>query len=165
MPDPFQNVDAAGPEFIKYFADTMDRRQEDPAMEAIVADYLGRLTFGPNTLTVEVGCGAGAVSRRIATRAAPGVLRGYDPSAGFVAEARVRAADHANASFEQANGADLPLGDGVADHLILHTVLTHVAAPAPVGIEAARVLKPGGTLVICDGDFSKATLESFPNDP
>jgi len=40
MADPFQNVDAAGPEFIKMFADAMDARQSDPSMEAIVANYL-----------------------------------------------------------------------------------------------------------------------------
>ena len=33
MADPFQNVDAAGAEFIKVLADSMDVRQSDPAME------------------------------------------------------------------------------------------------------------------------------------
>ena len=28
-----------------------------------------------------------------------------------------------------------------------------------------RTLKPGGLLVICDGDFSRVTLASAPNDP
>lgn len=31
--------------------------------------------------------------------------------------------------------------------------------------EAARVFKPGGQLVVCDADFSKASLASFPDDP
>ena len=164
MADPFQNVDAAGADFIKAFADSMDERQSDPTMEAIVAGYLDQLTFDANTLTVEVGAGAGAVTRRIAAKA-EGTVIGYEPSAGFVAEAVARAGDLSNLRFEQANGAQLPLGNGSVDHVIMHTVLTHVTDPAVLIAEARRVLKVGGQLVICDCDFSKATLASFPNDP
>ncbi|MEO1637908.1 MAG: methyltransferase domain-containing protein [Pseudomonadota bacterium] len=165
MADPFQDVDAAGPEFIKTFADAMDMRQADPTMEAIVAEYLDQLTFASNTLTVEVGVGAGAVSRRVAARAAPGKVIGFEPSKGFVAEAKDRAQDHDNLSFAVADGAQLPLEDGVADHVIMHTVLTHVPDPAILIGEAQRVLKPYGQLVICDCDFSKGSFASFPNDP
>ena len=66
MADPFQNVDAAGAEFIKVLADSMDVRQSDPAMERIVATYLGMLEFAGHRLTIEIGAGAGAVTRRIA---------------------------------------------------------------------------------------------------
>ena len=60
MADPFQNVDAAGPEFIKLFADSMDQRQADPTMERIVAAYLGHLNVTDASTVVEVGAGAGA---------------------------------------------------------------------------------------------------------
>ena len=59
MADPFQDVDAAGEEFIAAFADTMDARQSDPKMESIVASYLSKLKFAEGSLTVEVGAGAG----------------------------------------------------------------------------------------------------------
>jgi len=165
MADPFQNVDAAGADFIKVFADAMDARQSDPTMEAIVAAYLGQLPFGRETLTIEVGAGAGAVSRRVAAAAAPGRVIGFEPSAGFVAEARARAKDVSNLTFEQTDGATLPLKDGAADFVIMHTVLTHVPDPEALLAEAMRVLKPGGRLVVCDADFSKGSLSSFPNDP
>lgn len=165
MADPFQNVDAAGAEFIKVFADSMEDRQNDPIMEDIVAAYLAKLEFAKDSLTVEVGAGAGAVTRRIAAAAAPQQVIGFEPSKGFVAEASARAAGVGNLRFEVADGTDLPLQDASADHLILHTVLTHVTEPAALLREAVRVLKPGGTLVICDADFSKASLSSFENDP
>ncbi|MEO0486506.1 MAG: methyltransferase domain-containing protein [Pseudomonadota bacterium] len=165
MADPFQDVDAAGPEFIAAFADSMDVRQSDPTMEAIVADYLGRLRFSDQTLTIEIGAGAGAVTRRVAARAAPGRVIGFEPSSGFVEEARKRAGDHANLEFTVADGAALPLEAGSVDHAVMHTVLSHVTEPSTLLAEAHRVLKPGGTVVVCDADFSKSAMGNFPDDP
>ena len=165
LADPFQDVDAAGAEFIAAFADSMDARQADPTMERIVADYLDRMDFAEGGLTVEVGCGAGAVTRRVAARAASERVIGFEPSEGFVREARARVGDLGNVAFEVADRTQLPLEDGVADNLILHTVLTHVVDPAPLLREAHRVLRPGGCLVVCDADFSKASLGKGPGDP
>ncbi len=165
MADPFQDVDAAGPEFIAMFAESMEVRQNDPTMERIVAAYLDLLPLPSDGLTVEVGAGAGAVTRRIAERAAPARVIGFEPSRGFVDEARKRANGHANLEFTVADGAALPLPNASADAAILHTVLSHVTDPAKLVAEAARVLKPEGRLVICDADFSKAAFSSFPNDP
>lgn len=165
MADPFQNVDAAGEEFIAAFADSMDARQSDPKMESIVATYLSKLDFPKGSLTVEVGAGAGAVTRRIATKAAPERVMAFEPSAGFVKVAKERAKQHPNITFEVADGTALPLGDGSVSNLVLHTVLTHVVDPAPLLQEARRVLKPDGRLVVCDADFSKASLSNSANDP
>ena len=51
------------------------------------------------------------------------------------------------------------------DLAVLHTVLSHVTDPAAMLSEAFRVLRPGGTLVVCDGDFSKASLAVASGDP
>lgn len=165
MFDPFQNVDAAGADFIKMFADSMDVRQSDPTMERIVSGYLRRLSLTGSNRIVEVGAGAGAVTRRIAAHARSATVIGYEPSEGFVAEARSRMDGEANLSFAVASGAQLPEADGAVDAVIMHTVLTHVPDPEPLLTEAFRFLRPGGTLIVCDADFSKATFSSFPNDP
>ena len=78
---------------------------------------------------------------------------------------RARAGDRDNLTFEVADGSDLPLEDGAAEAVFLHTVLTHVTGPGELIAEARRILKPGGQLVVCDADFSKATLSAFANDP
>lgn len=165
MADPFQDVDAAGPDFIKMFADAMDARQSAPIMEQIVATYLTALTLPDKATVIEVGAGAGAVTRRIATHFPDATVTGFDPSEGFINEARTRAGDIPNLTFATADGANLPLDDGSADVVVMHTVLTHVQDPTTLLKEAQRVLKPGGALVVCDADFSKATFSNFPNDP
>ena len=165
MADPFQNVDAAGAEFIKIFADAMDARQDDPTMEQIVANYLSALARENPEKVIEIGAGAGAVSRRIATQLPEAQVTGYEPSQGFVSEAQARAQGIANLTFACADGTDLPAQDASIDAAILHTVLTHVTDPAALITEAARTLKPGGKLVICDADFSKSTFSGFAADP
>ena len=165
MADPFQDVDAAGADFIKMFADAMDVRQADPTMEKVVAHYLSHIEVYDDALVIEVGSGAGAVARRIAVHCAPASVIGFEPSQGFVDEARIRSSSHENLKFEVADGAQLPLKDGAADVVIFHTVLSHVVDPAILLAEAVRVLKPGGTLIVCDADFSKASFASFENDP
>ncbi|SLN18798.1 hypothetical protein PSA7680_00661 [Pseudoruegeria aquimaris] len=166
MADPFQDVDAAGPEFIRVFSDSMEVRQADPVMEAVVAAYLDRLgPVPPGARIIEIGAGAGAVTRRIAARFPEAGITGFEPSEGFVAEARARAEGIGNLSFTAADGADLPLSAESVDIAVMHTVLTHVTAPEALLAEAFRVLRPGGWLVACDVDFSKAALASFANDP
>ena len=66
MIDPFQNVDDAGIDFAQATADTMELRQSEPIMERIVSDYLGKLDFKNDSLSIEIGCGPGSISRRIA---------------------------------------------------------------------------------------------------
>lgn len=165
MTDPFQNVDAAGEDFIASFADSMDARQSDPTMERIVSQYLERLEFRDDGLTIEVGAGAGAVTRRIAAHANAAQVIGFEPSVGFVKEAISRLSGIPNVSFQVADGSDLPLEDGSVDNVVMHTVLTHVERPDVLINEARRVLKSGGCLVVCDADFSKATLGNGPGDP
>lgn len=123
------------------------------------------LDFGKGSLTVEVGAGAGAVTRRVGGRAEPEQVIAFEPSSGFVRVARDRAKQHANITFEVADGTALPLDDKSVDNLIMHTVLTHVVDPASLLREARRVLKHDGRIVVCDADFSKATLSNSANDP
>ena len=50
----------------------------------------------------------------------------------------------------------LPLADGSADSVIIHQVLHYAHSPAAAIAEAARVLAPGGTLLVVDFAAARA---------
>lgn len=165
MTDPFQNLAQADPEVIDTFLVTLEERAADPAMAAIIEGYLDEIDWGRVARAAEVGSGTGAVCRRIAARMTGGAVTGVEPTPQMVTRARTLARDLPNLRFEEAGGLELPLDDGSQDLVVMHTLLSHVADPPPFLAEARRVLAPGGRLVICDVDFSKATLSGGPDDP
>lgn len=165
MNDPFQDVDKAGLEFAENTAKTMEIRQSEPIMEKIVHDYLTELEFGAEKPTVEIGCGPGAITRRIAKHATGTQIIGFDPSSNYIDIARQGSSDLENVEYRVFDGDRIPLIDGEAGNVIMHTVLSHVPDPSKLIDEAYRVIGNGGNLVICDADFSKATLSSALDDP
>lgn len=73
-----------------------------------------------------------------------------DFSAGMLSRARERVR-HAHVDFVLADvRAPWPLGDGAIDVVIGNLVLEHVAALPPIFGEAARVLRRGGTVFLCE---------------
>lgn len=165
MPDPFQNVSAAGDEMIDQIIDALEDRADDPAMNEIIARYFAELDWPAGGTLLEIGCGTGPVARA-AARHSPGTRTiGTDPAEDLVAEARTRAKDLPNLRFETCDGAQQPFDAASVDAVILHTVLSHVTAPEDLLSEAFRVLRPGGQLVVCDADFSRLSLALCPDDP
>ncbi|MGB8623271.1 MAG: methyltransferase domain-containing protein [Paracoccaceae bacterium] len=165
MPDPFANVDAASPEMIEIIANALETRAADPSMLPVIDAYLDALDVPDGGCIVDIGSGTGGVTRRIASRFHRAKVLGVEPSAALTRKASELAESLQNLSFSQGHGAALSIEDASADVAILHTVLSHVTVPTKIVVEAARILRPGGTMVICDADFSKASMGVVPGDP
>ncbi len=165
MTDPFADVDASSSELIGIITTALEVRAADPDMLPVIDAYLDWLDLPEGGLILDIGCGTGGVTRRIADRFGRASVLGIEPSVALTDTARGLAGDRANLEFRVGDGAALGLGDGSADIAILHTVLFHVADPASLVAEATRILRPGGTLVVCDVDFSKAALGLCQGDP
>jgi ubiquinone/menaquinone biosynthesis C-methylase UbiE len=127
--------------------------------------YLGEIEFPPSARVLEVGCGTGPVTRLLAGRPGVAAAVGVDPSPVFVAKAGELAAGLGNASFEEGDGRTLRFGEGGFDVVVCHTVLCHVPEPERALAEAFRVLRPGGTLAVCDGDYATTTVALAEGDP
>jgi SAM-dependent methyltransferase len=118
-----------------------------------VVRRLGELgVLAPDRDLLEIGCGLG----RFVAALAPDLRRvtGIDLSGAMVAQARRRSAGLPNVVFEQTNGRDLrAFSDQVFDIVLAADVFPYLVAAgdrvAPDHIaETARVLRPGGTLVV-----------------
>lgn len=165
MADPFENVDAASPQMIDMIASALETRAEDTSMIPVIDAYLDALNIPEGGRIIDIGSGTGGITRRIADRFPAASVTGLEPSAALTEKAKELAGDRSNLTFSVGNGAALDLADACADVAILHTVLSHVPNPKPLIAEAKRILRPGGTLVICDADFSKAMMGVVPGDP
>ena len=101
---------------------------------------------------VELGCGTGKNTVWLAERARS--VTALDFSDGMLARARERVAALAGAAPVRWLRHDVrepwPVPDAGADVVVGNLVLEHVAALAPVFAEAARVLRPGGRLLLCE---------------
>jgi len=53
---------------------------------------------------------------------------------------------------------ELSLPDGFFDLVLAHTLVSHVPEPKRIVQQAARVVRPGGTVVIFDGDYATMTF-------
>lgn len=165
LPDPFANVDAAPAEMIEVMATGLEARAADPSMLPVVEAYIAAVDAPDGGRIVDIGSGTGGVTRRIAYGFPAATVQGVEPSVALTRKAMELATSIPNLSFVVGDGANLDLEDASADVSILHTVLSHVENPVPLIAEAVRILRPGGTLVICDADFSKAMMSVVAGDP
>lgn len=165
MADPFQDVDSVSPELLKIMVGALESRAVEADMVPIVDRYLDQLSWTPGGTHVEIGAGTGPITRMMALRAKDGLVIGIDPSDGLIKEAKKLAHGIENLQFEVGDGASLRFNDSSVNSVVMHTVLSHVPEPSQLLIEACRILKPGGRLVVCDADFEKSSLGNFDGDP
>ena len=110
--------------------------------EPVVAEYLsGR----PPGVALDAACGTGRFAEFLAKRGHQVI--GVDSSPDMLAHARRRVPD---GEFHVAELDRLPLPDDCADVIVCALALVHVPRLQPVLAEFARVLRPGGDLVISD---------------
>jgi ArsR family transcriptional regulator len=115
-------------------------------VERAIDAALGRRALGR---LVDVGTGTGRMIELFGPRAAHAI--GIDRSSDMLRLARVKLeAAGIQSSLRQGDMYALPLPDGAADSVIIHQVLHYAHSPAAAIAEAARVLAPGGTLLVVD---------------
>lgn len=112
-------------------------------------------TAYPRDATVlEAGCGVGAQTITLARRSPGAHFTAMDVSPESVVQAE-RSAERAgltNVDFRRGDIFDLPFARGSFDHVFVCFVLEHLLHPVEALTGLARVLRPGGTITVIEGD-------------
>lgn len=123
---------------------------EEPYIRAIT-DTL------PQSSILDAACGTGRHAEHLAAQGHRVIGVDSSPEMLALARKRVPSADFREGVLEQ-----LPVDDDEVDGVVCSLALTHVRELEPVMAEFARVLRPGGHLVICDMHSSSVLLGSIP---
>lgn len=152
--------EAAAQAYFRAHAADWDRIRALYVPEAAVEAAIVAALAGPSFKTlVDLGTGTGRMLEVLADRYERGL--GLDVNQSMLAYARSKLTTSGLARAEVRHGDiyNLALPDGAADAVVIHQVLHYLSEPAHAVREAARVLAPGGRLLIVD--FAPHEVESL----
>jgi SAM-dependent methyltransferase len=125
-------------------------------MEPMTAPLLERVGVRPGARCLDVGCGGGDVTLRLARLATPGgaaVGVDIDEVKLQIARDEAAAAGVENVDYRLAAVDELPR-DGAFDLVYARFLLTHLAEPAAALRTMVRAARPGGVVAVEDIDYS-----------
>jgi SAM-dependent methyltransferase len=122
--------------------------------ELLHADTL----YPPGSLVLEAGCGVGAQTVILAGNSPRAAFTSVDISEESLAAARrrVQEAGFTNVTFQHADIVDPPFPPACFDHVFMCFVLEHLPNPGAALEALMRVLKPGGSITVIEGDHGSA---------
>jgi SAM-dependent methyltransferase len=147
---------------LETIADRLEFRGTDEGYARLSQAYFGSVPLDAAQRLLALGCGTGIEVRALRRRTRPNAtIVGVDHSPALIDIARRLTTDEGldnNVTYETGDAHRLPYQDGEFDIVTLHTLVSHVDDPVQVLREARRVVRPGGTVAIFDGDYASLTF-------
>jgi ubiquinone/menaquinone biosynthesis C-methylase UbiE len=144
-----------------YFIKFVNAANELPSVRSYKREMMDCLAPSDGEAILDVGCGAGQGTLDMARAVGPrGRVVGIDRSGAMLEEARTRAA-HNQLSVEYilADAMKLPFADASFDGCLASSILEHLPEPSLALAEMVRVARPGGRIVVSDGDTDLTAVE------
>jgi ubiquinone/menaquinone biosynthesis C-methylase UbiE len=160
--DAMQFINEQDAATLERFVERLEFRAKDPTFTAYREAYLELVDPHGTATVLDLGCGTGVVTRAIAARDGfAGTVTGIDQSPAFIAAAERLALDDGlgdRVAFVVGDAHALDLPSASFDAAVAHTLVSHVRDPFAVLAEAARVIRPGGSVAVFDGDYASLTF-------
>lgn len=144
--------------YVHGYSDHEARRLTDQA-DTLAALLHAGTAYPAGSRILEAGCGVGAQTVHLAASSPGAHITAVDISADSLAQARARLAARPHAAtvhWQQADLTDLPYDDACFDHLFVCFVLEHLPDPGQTLADLRRVLRPGGSITVIEGDHGSA---------
>ncbi|GAB3431697.1 methyltransferase domain-containing protein [Actinophytocola sediminis] len=132
----------------------LEARRLDDQADTLAQLLHGDTGYPPGSTVLEVGCGVGAQTVHLLASSPGAELTAVDVSADSLAVARARVGERVR--WQQADLHALPFADNEFDHLFVCFVLEHLPDPTRALRALHRVLRPGGTITVIEGDHGSA---------
>lgn len=122
------------------------------------------IRYPPKSRILEVGCGVGAQTIALARNNPEADIVSFDRSRESLAIAieRTCVAGLTNVEFEHADLGHMPFASASFDHIFMCFVLEHLPEPLAALQSLRRLLRPGGTITVVEGDHGSANFH--PDD-
>ena len=112
---------------------------------------------------LDIGCGVGWGSIKLATKIKPGIAYGIDITKAMIEKSRKHAQklNIKNVNFRKASVLNLPFQDNFFDGAISTHVAHHFYKPVKMFSEIKRVLKPNSKFILADTCGSSKFMRDF----
>lgn len=117
-------------------------------VEATTRETLRRMPMTPTARVLDVGCGTGELLRRLRARYPRASLAGLDPVAEMLSVARGKLSGNEDLQIGYADA--LPWPAASFDVVVSCNMFHYISHPVEALREMARVIRPGGALVLTD---------------
>jgi ubiquinone/menaquinone biosynthesis C-methylase UbiE len=151
---------------LETIAARLEFRGTDQGYARLSQAYLPRLPLDHAQRILALGCGTGIEVRALKRlTGADTAIVGVDHSPTLIDTARQLTADEGlsdNVTYQIGDAHHTPYGEDQFDIVTLHTLISHVDDPPQVLREVRRIVRPGGTIAVFDGDYASLTF-AYPD--
>lgn len=147
---------------LEAIASRLEARRGSAKYMGMLHEYLDALDLASVESALALGCGTGVEVRELVKQPDfAGKVTASDISGELIERGKELAEQEGVADrivWQTGDAQSLTFADQSFDLVLAHTLVSHVPDPRRVVEEARRVVRPGGTVVIFDGDYATLTF-------